>query len=195
MFHLLVVSALTLLGAAEPAFQGDPSTAAILADTRRLRADGGLDVAYAQEDGVLFKETTSGDGERRGSYQFVGDDGKEYRVEYTAGAGGFQVISSTHVDSTPNSQAPAQPAPTERYQQPARTASRPVTEKKSFSSFSLSYDSSEPLTPVSAVTAPPPRRTTTTTTTQRPVRKNFHNGKVSLERDNKGYVYTYSKTD
>ncbi|XP_037075770.1 uncharacterized protein LOC119096888 [Pollicipes pollicipes] len=63
-------------------FSGDPAAAAILAETRQLNADGSSDVAYAQEDGVLFKETTSKDGERRGSYEYVGDDNKKYRVEY-----------------------------------------------------------------------------------------------------------------
>ncbi|XP_037076525.1 uncharacterized protein LOC119097586 [Pollicipes pollicipes] len=120
MYRLLVVCSLTLAAGAMR-FSGDPAAAAILAETRQLNADGSSDVAYAQEDGVLFKETTSKDGERRGSYEYVGDDNKKYRVEYVAGAGGFQIVSSTHVDKTPDqprSAPQSAPAPRPAASQP-----------------------------------------------------------------------------
>ena len=196
MYRLLVVCSLALGSLSLPQqrrlFNGDPATAAILAETRNVRLDGSADVAYAQEDGVLFKETTSDDGERRGSYEFVGDDGELYRVEYTAGKGGFKVISSTHVDATPDlPTGPAQyyepapvPAPVPARQPVRQPAPLPAPEPVS-NTFEIRYNPSRHADPV---TFP------TTTTTQRTVRKNYHTGDVKVAQDGQGYVYSYTHT-
>ena len=190
MYRLIVVCSLALAcasgapqGRGRGLFNGDPATAAILAETRQVRLDGSADVAYAQEDGVLFKETTSLDGERRGSYEFVGDDGELYRVEYTAGVGGFRVLSSTHVDATPDLPvgpiAPyVEPAPL-----PAPARAAPVPNRN----FDFSY------TP-QRQTVVGPVLSGTTTTPAPAVRKNFHTGQVNLAQDGQGYAYTYTHT-
>jgi len=194
MYRLLVVCSLAAAAAAA-AFSRDPATAAILGEQRQLNDDGSSDVAYAQEDGVIFKESTNAEGERRGSYEYVGDDGKTYRVDYVAGVGGFRIINSSgHVDNTPDLPVgPArepevtQPRPATRRQQ---TTTNTFTSDPATSSYNINYDLSQE--------APAPVRntyvvaTTTSTTTQRPVRKNYHTGKVALERSDRGYTYSYT---
>lgn len=208
MYRLLVVCSLAACVCAAP-FQGDPGDAAIIAEKRQLNSDGSIDVAYAQEDGVLFKETTNSDNERRGSWEYTGADNKKYRVEYEAGKGGFRILSSTHVDATPvQPLGSPEPEPEYRRQSEPEPEYRPQTRRNNVVSgnkFSIRYDLSQ--------TAEPPRvsyestyeptttrrpttttRTTTTTTTTPYPRRNYHTGEVSLDRNDKGYTYSYRHT-
>lgn len=68
-----------------------PHQAAILSDTRYLAGDGAFGAAYSQEDGVVFKEESDVNGDRRGSYSYVDPTGQRRTVTYTAGKNGFQV--------------------------------------------------------------------------------------------------------
>lgn len=68
-----------------------PHKAAILSDTRYLAGDGTFGAAYSQEDGVVFKEESDVNGDRRGSYSYVDPTGQRRTVTYTAGKNGFQV--------------------------------------------------------------------------------------------------------
>lgn len=57
-------------------YQGDPRTAAIVAEQRYLGGDGRFGATYTQEDGVNFKEESEADGTRRGSYSYVDPNGQ-----------------------------------------------------------------------------------------------------------------------
>lgn len=70
-----------------------PRQAAILSDTRYLAGDGTFGAEYSQEDGVVFKEESDVNGDRRGSYSYVDPTGQRRTVTYTAGKNGFQVFS------------------------------------------------------------------------------------------------------
>ncbi|XP_056642145.1 DNA translocase FtsK-like [Diorhabda sublineata] len=70
-------------------YHGDSRTAAILAEDRYLQADGRFGAQYQQEDGVNFKEVSSPDGTRQGSYSYVDPNGQRHTITYTAGKDGF----------------------------------------------------------------------------------------------------------
>ncbi|ODM97347.1 Pupal cuticle protein 27 [Orchesella cincta] len=91
----------------------DPKQAAILQEARYLSGDGSFGSAYNQEDGTQFKEETDAEGNRKGQYSYVGDDGKTITVAYTAGKNGFQVTG----DHLPK--APAPPPHSAQQQQQA----------------------------------------------------------------------------
>jgi len=80
----------------------DPKDAKILKEQRFNAGDGRFGSAFAQEDGVVFREETSLDGERVGQYSYVGDDGKTYTVKYTAGKDGFRILDGAHVPEGAN---------------------------------------------------------------------------------------------
>ena len=46
--------------------------------------------AAQQEDGVIIREESTGNNNRIGQYQYIGDDGKTYTVKYEAGVNGFR---------------------------------------------------------------------------------------------------------
>lgn len=72
---------LTLVAAAfGQGYQGDPRTAAILAEDRYLQSDGRFGAQYQQEDGVNFKEESSPDGTRKGSYSYVDPNGQRHTI-------------------------------------------------------------------------------------------------------------------
>jgi len=93
----------------------DPKNAKILKEQRFNAGDGRFGSAYAQEDGVVFREETGAAGERQGQYSYIGDDGKTYTVRYTAGKDGFKILEGSHVPTGANglNSAPfvATPAP------------------------------------------------------------------------------------
>lgn len=80
----------------------DPKDAKILKEQRFNAGDGRFGSAFAQEDGVVFREETSLDGERVGQYSYVGDDGKTYTVKYTAGKDGFRILDGAHIPTGAN---------------------------------------------------------------------------------------------
>ena len=58
--------------------------------------------AYAQEDGTVYREETSADGERVGQYSYIDNDGKTITVRYTAGRDGFRILEGDHVPTGAN---------------------------------------------------------------------------------------------
>jgi len=80
----------------------DPQNAKILKEQRFNAGDGRFGSAYAQEDGSVFREETTADGERVGQYSYIGDDGKTITVRYTAGKDGFRILEGAHVPNGAN---------------------------------------------------------------------------------------------
>merc|ERR1711944_305706 len=101
----------------------DPEKAKILKEQRFNAGDGRFGAAYAQEDGTVYREETTADGERVGQYSYIDQAGKTITVRYTAGKDGFRIVEGDHVPTGANGQASAQfqatprPAPAPRQQQ------------------------------------------------------------------------------
>jgi len=99
----------------------DPKNAKILKEQRFNAGDGRFGSAFAQEDGVVFREETGAAGERVGQYSYIGDDGQTYTVKYTAGKDGFRILDGSHIPTganglnsapfNPKQAAPVQSAP------------------------------------------------------------------------------------
>merc|ERR1719281_1896658 len=81
MFNLFVASCLSasVLGQ-----NFDAKNAKILKEQRFDAGDGRFGTAFAQEDGTVFREETSADGERVGQYSYIDQDGQTITVRYTA---------------------------------------------------------------------------------------------------------------
>jgi len=134
MFKIVLASCLATLAAAQFI---DPKDAKILKEQRFNAGDGRFGSAFAQEDGVVFREETGLDGERVGQYSYIGDDGKTITVKYTAGKDGFRILEGDHIPTGANglnsapfnpqhSAAPA-PAPTAAPAfQPAPVTAAPI---------------------------------------------------------------------
>jgi len=71
--------------------------AKVIREQRYNAGDGSFGSAFAQEDGTLFKEESTADGERVGQYSYIDEDGKSITVRYTAGKDGFRIIEGAHV--------------------------------------------------------------------------------------------------
>lgn len=99
MLKFVVVSCLASAAAGQFV---DPQNAKILKEQRFNAGDGRFGSAYAQEDGSVFREETSADGERVGQYSYIGDDGKTITVRYTAGKDGFRILEGAHVPTGAN---------------------------------------------------------------------------------------------
>jgi len=99
MLKLVVASCLAVAAAGQFV---DPKNAKILKEQRFNAGDGRFGSAYAQEDGVVFREETGAQGERIGQYSYIGDDGKTYTVKYTAGKDGFRILDGSHVPTGAN---------------------------------------------------------------------------------------------
>merc|ERR1711971_1142019 len=82
---------------AAPQFNGDPSLARILQEQRFNMGDGKFGAAYAQEDGVAFKEESSGNNERFGQYSYIDENGNTIVVKYSAGVNGFRILDGAHI--------------------------------------------------------------------------------------------------
>merc|ERR1712083_986599 len=97
-----IVASVALLACstlAAPQFQGDSSNARILQEQRFNAGAGKFGSAFAQEDGVVYREESGGNNERIGQYSYVGDDGKTYTVKYSAGVNGFRILDGAHIPS------------------------------------------------------------------------------------------------
>merc|ERR1712110_206726 len=75
----------------------DPKNAKILKEQRFNAGDGRHGAAFAQEDGTVFREETTSDGERIGQYSYIDQDGKTITVRYSAGKDGFRILEGAHV--------------------------------------------------------------------------------------------------
>merc|ERR1711971_1012570 len=110
------------LAAASLAQFVDPEKAKILKEQRFNAGDGRFGAAYAQEDGTVYREETTADGERVGQYSYIDTAGKTITVRYTAGKDGFRILEGDHVPTGANGQGSAQfqatprPAPAPRQQ-------------------------------------------------------------------------------
>merc|ERR1712180_370495 len=102
----------------------DPKNAKILKEQRFNAGDGRFGSAYAQEDGVVFREETGAGGERLGQYSYIDNDGKTITVRYSAGKDGFKILEGAHVpegatglNSAPYNPEQAAAAPVQQQQQ------------------------------------------------------------------------------
>merc|ERR1712001_31555 len=91
------VAILASLSSAAP--QVDSSLARILQEQRFNAGAGKFGSAFAQEDGVVYREESVGNNERTGQYSYIGDDGKTYTVRYSAGVNGFRILGGDHIPS------------------------------------------------------------------------------------------------
>merc|ERR1712158_166655 len=100
MFLTTCISlAMAISSQAAPQFNGDPSLARILQEQRFNMGDGKFGAAYAQEDGVAFKEESSGNNERIGQYSYIDENGNTIVVKYSAGVNGFRILNGDHIPS------------------------------------------------------------------------------------------------
>merc|ERR1711887_36802 len=119
MFKFVLASC---LAAATLAQFIEPEKAKILKEQRFNAGDGRFGAAYAQEDGTVYREETTADGERVGQYSYIDQAGKTITVRYTAGKDGFRILEGDHVPTGANGQGSAQfqatprPAPAPRQQ-------------------------------------------------------------------------------
>merc|ERR1712141_75713 len=93
-----LVASLSHLTRAQPQLT-DPSLARILQEQRFNAGSGKFGSAFAQEDGVVYREESVGNNERTGQYSYIGDDGKTYTVKYSAGVNGFRILGGDHIPS------------------------------------------------------------------------------------------------
>merc|ERR1712106_341024 len=96
IFSVLLLASSSL---AAPQFRGDSSMAKILQEQRVNMGDGKFGSAFAQEDGVAFKEESTGNNERIGQYSYIDDTGKTITVKYSAGVNGFRILEGDHIPS------------------------------------------------------------------------------------------------
>merc|ERR1712223_1214580 len=78
----------------------DSKDAKILKEQRFNSGDGRTGSAFATEDGTIFREETDAEGNRKGQYSYIGDDGKVITVKYVAGKDGFRIIEGDHIQAT-----------------------------------------------------------------------------------------------
>merc|ERR1712209_57951 len=103
----------------------DPKNAKILKEQRFNAGDGRHGAAFAQQDGTVFREESTADGERIGQYSYIDQDGNTITVRYTAGKDGFRILEGAHIPEGANGQnsapfaAQAAPAPVSAPVQPA----------------------------------------------------------------------------
>merc|ERR1712243_45864 len=93
MFKFVISSC---LAAAALSQYVDPEKAKILKEQRFNAGDGRFGAAYAQEDGTVYREETSADGERVGQYSYIDQAGKTITVRYSAGKDGFKILEGDH---------------------------------------------------------------------------------------------------
>jgi len=101
MFKFVISSC---LAAAALSQYVDPEKAKILKEQRFNAGDGRFGAAYAQEDGTVYREETSADGERVGQYSYIDQAGKTITVRYSAGKDGFKILEGDHVPTGANGQ-------------------------------------------------------------------------------------------
>jgi len=148
MLKLVVASCLAATACAQFV---DHKDAKILKEQRFNAGDGRFGAAFAQEDGTVYREETSADGERVGQYSYIDDAGKTITVRYTAGKDGFRILEGAHVPTGATGQSSApfrQEAPAAPVQAaPVRTApvqvSAPVAQQPDYDY--LEYYEAEPV--------------------------------------------------
>jgi len=124
MFKLVMTGCLLGVGLTQYV---DSKQAKILKEQRFNAGDGRFGAAYAQEDGVVFREETGAGGERIGQYSYIDQDGKTITVKYSAGVDGFRILEGAHIPNGANGQNSAAHDP--NYREPA-PAARPVQQQQ-----------------------------------------------------------------
>merc|ERR1712126_617382 len=119
MFKFVISSCLAAVALSQYV---DPEKAKILKEQRFNAGDGRFGAAYAQEDGTVYREETSADGERVGQYSYIDQAGKTITVRYSAGKDGFKILEGDHVPTGANGQ---NSAPFVATQAPRRVAAAP----------------------------------------------------------------------
>merc|ERR1711923_157289 len=94
MFKLLAASCLVAAACGQSL---EAKNAKILKEQRFDAGDGRFGAAFAQEDGTVFREETTADGERIGQYSYIDQDGKTITVRYSAGKDGFRILEGSHI--------------------------------------------------------------------------------------------------
>merc|ERR1712226_417898 len=140
MFRLISVSC--LVAAACSQFV-DPQNAKILKEQRFNAGDGRFGAAFAQEDGTVYREETSADGERVGQYSYIDQDGKTITVRYTAGKDGFRILEGDHVPTGANGQTAAQfqatPAPRQQFAQQQQPQQQQFVQPRESTDYDYEY--------------------------------------------------------
>jgi len=127
MFKLVAASC--LVAAAYGQFV-EPQNAKILKEQRFNAGDGRFGSAFAQEDGTVYREETTADGERIGQYSYIDNDGKTITVRYTAGKNGFRILEGAHVPlGATGQESAAFRAETPEPAAPVQVAAAPVVVK------------------------------------------------------------------
>merc|ERR1712021_206928 len=95
----IIVSVALLCGCSLAQYQGDASLAKILQEQRFNAGKGAFGSAFAQEDGVVYREESKGNNERIGQYSYTAPNGKQITVKYSAGVDGFRILEGDHIPS------------------------------------------------------------------------------------------------
>merc|ERR1712106_1236277 len=93
----IYVSVALLCGCSLAQYQGDASLAKILQEQRFNAGKGAFGSAFAQEDGVVYREESKGNNERIGQYSYTAPNGKQITVKYSAGVDGFRILEGDHI--------------------------------------------------------------------------------------------------
>merc|ERR1712172_264378 len=134
MFRVVLVSCLAAAACGQSLESKD---AKILKEQRFAAGDGRFGSAFAQEDGTMFREETTADGERIGQYSYIDENGETITVRYTAGEDGFRILEGAHIPEGANglqsapfdpeiAQGQPQSPPAEPQAAPVREQPRPV---------------------------------------------------------------------
>merc|ERR1711971_789167 len=134
MFRVVLVSCLAAAACGQSL---DAKDAKILKEQRFDAGDGRFGSAFAQEDGTMFREETTADGERIGQYSYIDENGETITVRYTAGKDGFRILEGAHIPEGANglqsapfdpeiAQGQPQSPPAEPQAAPVREQPRPV---------------------------------------------------------------------
>merc|ERR1711936_1495594 len=131
------------LAAASLAQFVEPEKAKILKEQRFNAGDGRFGAAYAQEDGTVYREETTADGERVGQYSYIDQDGKTITVRYTAGKDGFRILEGDHVPTGANGQTAAQfqatPAPRQQFAQQQQPQQQQFVQPRESTDYDYEY--------------------------------------------------------
>jgi len=194
---LLTVGLVSCSALALPQFHGDPSLAKILQEQRFDAGEGKFGSAFAQEDGVVFREESSGNNNRIGQYSYIGDDGKTYTVKYEAGINGFRILDGAHIPS--GGQTSAQAALNDAGE-PEEYDYEYYDETKPESPFVNPYDPThnQQFLLAGDLAGHLAQRTFTTTPkplpglpTVEPVHRFFPPGEIKLQRSSVGYNFQF----
>merc|ERR1712223_1475828 len=133
MFRVVLVSCLAAAACGQSLEAKD---AKILKEQRFDTGDGRFGSAFAQEDGTVFREETTADGERIGQYSYIDENGETITVRYTAGKDGFRILEGAHIpeganglQSAPFDPEIAQGEPQPQQSPPAQPQAAPVVEQ------------------------------------------------------------------